>query len=164
MKQCEVGALDILEAIGMWPAFAAVLAMVSLVFVGVVTRFFGHPLPFVDEYVGYLVAVVVFMALSYVLKRKAHVAVKFLPNALPPRGRTVLELSTLLISLGVVTLLLVATANLVISAFETGRTAWTVMETPLWPVLLIMPIGFRFFIIEILIQAIKMVKSLFTHQ
>lgn len=151
---------EILEGLSFWPPFAAMLGMIIIVFAGVAMRFIGQPLPFVEEYSAYLQVTISFLALSYVLKRKTHISVSIVPDALRPSIRARLEILTLLISLVVIVLLFVSTIILVVSSFKTGRTSWSVMETPLAPVQLLMPIGLGLFILQIIDSTTKKVKSL----
>jgi len=158
------GISQTVEAVSMWPSFFAVLAMATMVFIGVMSRYLGRPLYFVEEYTGYLAAVITIVTLAYILKRSTHISVNFIPELLPRRGRIGLETATLLISLGVVVMLLVAGINLVIDSFVSQRTAWTIMETPMGWVQLIIPVGLGLLIIQIMFELVNKIKSLFIHQ
>lgn len=152
------------EAASMWPSFFAVLAMATMVFIGVASRYLGRPLYFVEEYTGYLAAVITIVTLAYILKRSTHISVNFVPELLPRRGRIGLETATLLISLGVVVMLLIAGTNLVIDSFVAHRTAWTIMETPMGWVQLIIPVGLGLLIIQIMFELVNKIKSLLSPQ
>ena len=158
------GASKVLDAVGLWPATAAVLIMIVLVFVNVVIRYLGQPLPFADEYAGYMLAMLALLAAGYLVKHNDHISVSIITENLSPRSRACLEIVTRLVALAVIALLFVAVTKLVIVNFQTGRTAWTIMSTPLAPVQLIMPIGFGLFLIQIVIDLIKRVKSLFRRE
>ena len=76
------------ERLSMWPSFVAILAMVVMVFVSVFSRYFGKPLQPVEEYTGYLAAVITMFSLAYILKRSSHISVDFIPQLLGPKQRT----------------------------------------------------------------------------
>jgi len=158
------GISQTVEAVSMWPSFFAVLAMATMVFIGVMSRYLGRPLYFVEEYTGYLAAVITIVTLAYILKRSTHISVNFIPELLPRRGRIGLETVTMLVSLSVVVLLFIAGTNLVINSFVAHRTAWTIAETPMGWVQLIVPIGLGLLIIQMLFNLVNKIKSLFIHQ
>ena len=160
INQKEWKAFQIMDAIGLWPSAVAVLIMVGLIFVSIVTRFFGFPIQLVEEYVAYMVAIVVLLGGSWVVKQNAHISINLIPNLLRPKPRIIVEIITLTIALIVIAFLLEIETALVIDSFKTGRTAWTIMRTPLWPVQLIMTIGFSLFAIQIVVQIVKRIKKL----
>ena len=156
---------EVAPLVGLVPAFGAMLLMIAIIFVGVVLRYiFNRPLSFVDEYSGYLLAMVILFPLAYALKTKGHISVSLVVKMLPQRAAAWLEVSTLLVSLGFVTIILVATTQLAIRSFALGRLAWSPMETPLGPVQLIMPIGLSLFVIGIVAEIASKVKSLWGRQ
>jgi len=158
------GISQTVEAASMWPSFFAVLAMVTIVSISIASRYLGFPLHFVEEYTGYLAAVITMVTLAYILKRSTHISIDFVPGLLPRRGRIGLETVTMLVSLSVVVLLFIAGTNLVINSFVAHRTAWTIAETPMGWVQLIVPIGLGLLIIQMLFNLVNKVKSLFIHQ
>lgn len=155
---------NIVEATSMWPPVIAVLAMATMVFVSIMMRTFGAPLQFVNEYTGYLAAVITMITLGYILKRSSHVAITLIPNKLPVRGRAGLEIVSLLLSLAVVTMFIYTGTMLVIDSFVKNRTAWTVVETPLGWVQLIIPIGLLLLFIQIVYEIARRIRIVSTHQ
>lgn len=164
LSRITQGISQTVEAASMWPSFFAVLAMVTIVSISIASRYLGFPLHFVEEYTGYLAAVITIMTLAYILKRSTHISIDFVPGLLTRRGRIGLETVTMLVSLGVVVLLFIAGTNLVISSFAVNRTAWTIAETPMGWVQLIIPIGLGLLIIQMLFNLVNKIKSLFMHQ
>jgi len=138
--------------------------MVTIVSISIASRYLGFPLHFVEEYTGYLAAVITMVTLAYILKRSTHISIDFVPGLLSRRGRIGLETVTMLVSLGVVVLLFIAGTNLVINSFAVNRTAWTIAETPMGWVQLIVPIGLGLLIIQMLFNLVNKIKSLFMHQ
>lgn len=156
------GVSGFVERLSMWPSFVAILAMVVMVFVSVFSRYLGKPLQPVEEYTGYLAAIITMFSLAYILKRSSHISVDFIPQLLGPKQRTALEAVTMLISLGIVVLLLIAGTRLTIESLVTNRLAWTMMETPLGYVQLIIPVGLTLFIFQIVYALVNKFRVLFS--
>ncbi|MFC1961667.1 TRAP transporter small permease subunit [Chloroflexota bacterium] len=135
--------------------------MVAIVIVGVNARYvFNHPLPFIDEYEGYLMVLVIMLPLSWVLRRAKHIRIPVFVNMLPPRAVNYLDLATIIVALLVITVLIIATTQLVVSSFASDTRAWSLMRTPLGPIQLIMPIGLSLFAIQILVEIARRIKAL----
>ena len=157
-------AAQVVDGMGLWPAVASVIIMVTLIFASIVTRFFGLPLAWVEEIIGYMVAILVLVGGSWVVQQNRHISITIVPEQLRPRIRTGLEIITLLISFVVIGFFLWLETTLVIDNFIEGRTAWTILQTPLAPVQLIMPIGLSLFAIQIVRQIVDRVKTLYARQ
>lgn len=155
---------QVINGMGLWPAVVSVWVMISLIFISIVTRFFGFPLPWVDEIISYMVAILVLLGGSWVVQQNRHISINYLTEKLRPRARTGLEVVTLLISFVVIGFFLWLEGGLVIDNFIEGRTAWSILQTPLAPVQLIMPIGLGLFIIQIAVQIVNRVKVLASRQ
>jgi TRAP-type C4-dicarboxylate transport system permease small subunit len=149
------------ENLSMWPSFVAILGMVLMVFISVFSRLFGYPLQPVEEYTGYFAAIITMFSLAYILKRASHVAVDYIPQRLSRKPRIILETTTLSISLVIVILFLIAGTRLTIESFVTKRLAWTIMETPLGYVQMIIPIGLILFIFQIVYELVNDIRALF---
>ena len=157
-------AAQVVDGMGLWPAIASVIIMVTLIFGSIVTRFFGLPLAWVEEIIGYMVAILVLVGGSWVVQQNRHISVTVIPEKLRPRIRTGLEIITLLISFVVIGFFLWLETTLVIDNFIEGRTAWTILQTPLAPVQLLMPIGLSLFVIQIVRRIVNRVKALYARQ
>jgi len=156
------GVSGFVERLSMWPSFFAILAMVVMVFVSVFSRYLGKPLQPVEEYTGYLAAIITMFSLAYILKRSSHIAVDFIPQVLGSKQRTALEAVTLLVSLVIVILLLIAGTRLAIESLVTNRLSWTIMETPLGYVQMIIPVGLALFIFQIVNELVNKFRALFS--
>ena len=156
------GISKVLENISMWPPFFAVLAMALMITVSIFSRYFGYPLQPVEEYTGYLAAIITMIGLTYILKRSHHIAIDLLPQSLRGKGRIALETITMLVSLGVVILFFITGTNLAIDSLVKHKTSWTVTATPLGWVQLIIPFGLGLFIIQILFELSNKFKTLFS--
>ncbi len=151
---------EVTPLLGLVLAFGAMLLMIGLVSIGVVMRyFFSRPLPFVDEYSGYLLALLILFPLAYALKTRGHIAVTIVVRMLPHRMSAYVELATLIISLAFVILLVFATTRLTAESFILARRAWSPLETPLGPVQLIMPVGFSLLVIAIMFEIMSKIRA-----
>ena len=129
------------------------------VIAGVLARYvFKNPIHWVDEYNGYLMALVTLLPLAWVLMRVGHIRLTTLTQLLPKRAAKYLEIALDLVSLGIVIILLWGTTQLTIDSFVTGRRVWSVVETPLGPVQLVMPIGLGLFAIAIIASIIQRIR------
>ena len=153
-------ASQVLNFISEWPGLLAILIMAVTVVMGVTSRYiFHYPLHFVDEYNGYLNAVVIMLPLAYVLKRAGHIRLSVVVNALPQRVAKSLDLVTILVSFSIVIVLIISAIRLVIKSFASGTLAYTVLATPLAPVQLIIPIGLVLFAIQIMVEIAKRIRT-----
>ena len=76
---------------------ALLVVMVLISFVTVVTRYlFDVPLSYIDQLVPNLFVWVTFLGASAAVKRRAHLGLSFVYDALPPRGRALLDLVSML--------------------------------------------------------------------
>ncbi len=155
---------QVINGMGLWPAVVSIWIMISMIFVSIVTRFFGVPLPWVEEMISYTVAILVLLGGSWVVQQNRHISINYLTDKLRPRVRTGLEVVTLLVSFVVIGFFLWLEGDLVVDNFIEGRTAWTILQTPLAPVQLMMPIGLGLFIIQVTIQIVRRVKVLASRQ
>lgn len=152
----------ILEGISMWPVFFAVLAMGFMVTASIISRYFGYPLQPVEEYTGYLAAIITMIGLTYIQRRSAHISIDLLPQSLPPRGRLVLTTITTLVSFAVIVFLFYTGTYTAADSFAKHRVAWQVTETPMGIVQLIVPIGLGLFIIQLVIDLVKNFRAIFS--
>ena len=162
VKQYSIDRVNrVTASVGLVPAFVAMLFMLVVIFIGVFMRYaLGQPLPFVDEYVGYALALLTLLTLGYATRTKGHISMDLVVEKLHGRALAGLQLATLIISLGFALVLLVATTKMTIESFILGRRAWSPMETLLGPVQLVMPIGFTFFAIGILAEITARIRVL----
>ena len=153
-------AARVLDIMGLWPSAVAVMLLVVVIFSSIVTRFFGLPLSWVEEMAGYMVATMVLLGGSWVVKQNRHISINVITERLRPRVRTGLEIVTLSIALVVIGFFLLLETALVIESFRLGTRAWTILETPLGPVQTLMTIGLSLFVIQITIQIVKRIQLL----
>jgi len=145
-----VWASRVLNFIGEWPAFLAVLLMGALSVAGITCRYlFRYPLHFVDEYNGYLMAVLVFLPLAWVVRGAGHIRLDVVIKAFSRRIAKRIEIATLLFSLATVIWMTVSVIQLAMRSFAINERSWTMMATPLGPVQLILVI---LLVIQIIVE------------
>ena len=160
----QKGFLHVLDFTSEWPGVLAVIAMLALVFTGVIGRFINYPLHFVEEYCGYLEAGLIFLPLSFVLRRAEHIRLDILVDHFPHRIKKFFESGNLIISLGVILVLAIGVTQLIVGSFLTGRRAYSVMETPLWPVQSVILAGLVLFAIQIVMKIKETLKDKDPHR
>ena len=160
LRKFIAGVRPLIYLVSKWPALIAVVAMMVIMISGIVARYvFNQPLHWIDEYVGYLMALVTLLPLAWVLLHARHIRLTLIIQGLPGRGSNYLQLITDFIALAVTGVLLISTIQMVRNSFATGMRAWTVRETPLGPVQLLMPIGFGLFAIAVIIDIIHRIRG-----
>lgn len=161
VKSLGVTVHQVLIHITKWPAFIAAILLPISVVAGIIARYvFNRPLHFVDEYTGYMNVIMVILPLGYVLKNAELVRLNFVDQYLSRRVNDYLKLINGLVSLAITTILIISTTKMMAGSFATGARAYTFMLTPLWPVQLILPIGFGIFAITIAVDIVLRISKL----
>jgi TRAP-type C4-dicarboxylate transport system permease small subunit len=141
--------LDGLYRAAAWLAALAMIGVLVMVLSSVVSRQFGVFVPGTDAYAGYLMAAAGFLALAYALRRRDHIRVTLVLNALVPRRRHRLELVTL----GLAALLGLNFAwfsiRLVMQSLEFNDISTGNDATPLWIPQMAMAVGTVIFAIAL---------------
>lgn len=81
------GAVATFDRIALGGAAIACMAIAVMMICGMAARGFALPILFADEYGGYLMAALVFLALPTVTLDRKHIRASFLLDALPPLKR-----------------------------------------------------------------------------
>ncbi|MEM1343204.1 MAG: TRAP transporter small permease [Pseudomonadota bacterium] len=101
------------------------------------------------EAVIYLMIGATLLGLPYVQKLRGHVNVDLLALVLPPRGRRVLALVTLALTIAVIAAMAFYGFEMWAIAFERGWTSDTVWGVKLWIPYLAMPVGFGLYLLQL---------------
>lgn len=121
-----------LEWAFLWIAALALAGITLMVMAAIVTRTFGFPLHFANEYGEYLMAASVFLALPAITARREHLAAEFLVVLCGPRGRARLRLLAdvvlMLFSIG----LLALTARMAWVSYAQELRSQGLMSTPMY--------------------------------
>jgi len=123
---------------------SAILVFIMSVFVfyGVIMRYlFNAPLSWVHEISGYLIVVTAFLGSGYTLYKDGHVRIDSLDSIFPKSINNLLFILRNCIIIFFSFVLIWYGTQMVLSSFETGRKASTILGTPLYIPQLFIPLG-----------------------
>ena len=122
-----------LSRLANWMAIIAIVYMFGHIAVEIVLRNFFSTSTFVlDEFVGYAVSIMTFMALGETLRRGEHIRVTLLTGAVSQTFRAALFAFGYLSCFGVASLGLWFVGKSVIRNFERGTTSASIAAVPQW--------------------------------
>jgi len=128
-----------------WFANLALLVLVAIslsVCLEVITRYgFNRPLRWVDEYTEYGLLYITFLATAWNLRQGGHIRIELVYERLGPRARAWCDVLGAFLGTAVSLVLLVFGVLATVSAFQRGLHRQSLLETPVWIVLVIIPIG-----------------------
>jgi TRAP-type C4-dicarboxylate transport system permease small subunit len=131
----------------------SLIVMLVIIAAGTLARyFFNRPLSFVDEYSGYLLIIMGFLAISSALRRDAHIGVEIVRAIFPERMRSWLDTGVFCLAVLIATTLFWIGLELCWESYSTHTVSSTIMETPLWIPQLFIPLGWAAFILLLLIR------------
>jgi len=137
------------------------LFMTGMITVDVILRyFFAKPLMFGVEYSGYLLVFIVYLALGYTARVGGHINADFVVRRLPTRQHNLIDMTTLLVTLGLISLFLCGAWDLWIDAVQSGQESTTIMRTPLWVPYTFMWVGLVIFILDVVVLIVKKFRDL----
>ena len=142
-------------------AASAVLIGVMMFFITahVFLRYAFHkPIPQAEPIAGLVLVVVVFLAVAHAQVRRAHIGVRLLVERLSRRVQRILQTIVLFISLGVFSVMIWHTTAYALSSFKTGEEDIGVLDIPLGPFRLAIPIGLALMCIVFIIQLVSHLK------
>ncbi len=155
-----VRVLSWLEQASLYFAALALAAITVMVTAAIVTRTFGLPLHFADEYGAYLMAASVFLALPAITAHREHLAAEFLVAMCGPRGKARLRvLSDLALLLFSLVLLAVGTRMTWVS-YAQGLRSQGLMITPLYIPQAAMVAGFLLLVLSAALQVAVSIRNL----
>ena len=140
----------LIEAAATVAASMIVFAMLA-VCGGIVMRyFFNQPQTWVIDISAILLLYITFLAAAWLLRLDAHVKVDLLLKPLHPKYQSFLNIITSIISLAVFLVITWYGAKAAWINFEMGYFLPTQLETPKWIVIVIIPVGAFFLLIQLL--------------
>ena len=128
-----------------------VYVMLSICF-EVIMRYFGHPTIWVQEIAEVTLLYIVFLSIAWVLKKKGHVTMDAVVKRLRPRLQALLSIISSIIGIIISWTLIWYGARITWSYFERGLREETILELPIAPILVIIPIGSLFLLIQFVRQ------------
>jgi len=140
----------------------ALLAGLILIFIllavctDVIMRyFFNSPIIWVSEVIESLLLYITFLGSAWLLREEGHVKVDLILNMLKPKTVALLGIVSSIIGIFVSVVLSIYSSRLTWDHFERGIYTPTVMEIPIFVILLIIPIGSYMLIIQFVRRTAK---------
>jgi TRAP-type C4-dicarboxylate transport system permease small subunit len=125
---------------------ASVLITCQMIFIRAVL---GKSTIWQTEAVIYLMIAATMIGLAYVQKLKGHVGVDLIPTMLGPKGRRVMAIFTLTVTVIMMTLMLYHAYDMWHFAWKRGWKSETIWAVPLWIPYLSLPLGFGLFLLQL---------------
>lgn len=146
----------IMTTVGRWLSwFSAALIVYMLVHISIeiVLRAFFDTSTFVlEEFVGYALGAMIFMALAATHTEDRLIRVKLLRNAISLRGQAIADVIANIAALAACTLLFGALFNIFTRNWRFGITSSSFSETPLWIPQVFIIAGLGFYILRLLVN------------
>jgi len=124
-------ALSHTEVIFNWAAVLYLVGIFGLTIVDTLGRTIGHPFIHSREICVYLMVGLVFLPSAYALRKGQHVSVEIVTKLLPPGIISVLMVITDIIMVVVILFMAMTAWGLLISSYDGGKKASTLLATPL---------------------------------
>lgn len=130
----------------------AVIMIAIITLAGVAERFLGISSTGIYESVELLLVAVVFLPLSFGQSNKSHIHVDLVVERLHGPMRNILDIFILLVSLVIFSLITWRSGISALQAWKTGDVIMGVVNYPLWPSKILVPIGCGLMSIRLLVQ------------
>lgn len=134
------------------------LAIAFILFANVVLRLFGSSIIWAEEVARYAIVWLTFIGSSVCIYKGAHIGVDAIMNILSDRGKKILTISTILMSIIFTVLFTYFSAVITQSVFETNQVSATV-KIPMVFVYAAMPVGGILMTIRYIQELIKKIKE-----
>ncbi len=141
-------------------AVLAIVAGALLIFLGLATvyevimrYFLNSPTIWTVEISRFTLVYITFLGAAWVLKQEGHVKVDIVLNQLNPRTQSLLNVITSVISAIVCLIVTWYAVKVTVDSFQIGYRMDTVLRTPQYIVLAIIPVGTFFFFVRFLKRA-----------
>lgn len=119
-----------------------ILVLIVVLMYEVLSRYlFDAPTKWSNEISQYLLAGVVMLGSAYCLASREHVRVDVLYRNFSPRTRWAIEILTFLIVMAFVTAIVWKGGELCYDAFVHDKRSMTILELPLFPSMILVPVG-----------------------
>jgi len=137
------------------------LAGVTLTLTEIVLRtFFSKTTYIAEEYTGYLMVAITFLALAYTLKEKGHIRMTFLHSVVKGKARILLDIYTFIVGLVICSIITYTTAQFfwdsVVSQTRSMHVSATYLAIPQF----FMPLGFLVMTIQFFAEIVRSILHL----
>lgn len=152
---------DVLSSISGVTSAITICLGVALVLTEIVARsVFSKTLYVAEEYSGYLMCALTFLALGYTLREKAHIRMTFLRTALPERGKLILDMICYVVGFVFCVGLTYVTFRFFWDSFTTGSKSMQISETPLAIPQFFLPLGSVLLAVQFIGEFLKTYRAL----
>jgi len=153
--------IDNVSKIAAIVASICVLTMMTVVFYEVIARyFFKSPTSWSVEMAGYLMVAAVMLGLAYASSQGKHVKVDLLISRLSKRKQLIFELFGFTLTLILFSLITWKAGEYAWLTFQQGTKSSGVMEFPLFPSKLMVPLGSFLFCLQLILLIFRRVGDL----
>jgi len=136
----------------MWVLFIMAIFVVA----DIVSReLFNKSLPGVTEIVYLGIVAVIFLSFAYTEEKRAHIKIEILPERLPPKGRTMIDIVAWIIGAFIMGLLAWLAGIEAAESLRVGEYIPTAIRVPVYPVKFAVCIGFGLLSLQFLVQLAK---------
>lgn len=138
---------------GIIAALLIVAVMFSTAADVIVRQLTGSSIPGVVEYSEVLLVALIFLGLAYAQRVKAHIGVDIVTERLKPRVSHVVRAVGLVLAILVLAWMAYETAVVAVHAFEVREYRFGLVQVPIWPVRIVVPVGLTVLILELALSA-----------
>ncbi|WP_417209545.1 TRAP transporter small permease subunit [Antarctobacter sp.] len=139
---------------------ALLVYMVLHVSLEIVMRaFFATSTYSMDEYVGYAVGAMTFMALADTFRERKHIRVGLILARLRGRAAATVEVICILLTFGITVFLARFIWRMLARDFHRGSVSPTVNETPLWMIDAVIFAGLVLFMIQLIASLLDVLRN-----
>jgi TRAP-type C4-dicarboxylate transport system permease small subunit len=128
--------------------------MMLLVITQIIARALRTALPGIVESLELLLVAVVFLGLAYTQSVNGHIRIDIISNQLPVKWRKVLEGLLLVLALGTFGIMTYVSGETAYEAWVFGDYRSGLIEYPMWPSKILIPIGVGLLSLRLLVQLI----------
>ncbi|WP_370514429.1 TRAP transporter small permease [Alteribacillus sp. YIM 98480] len=122
---------------------------------------FNSPIPGTTEITGeYFMVIIIFLSLSYALRKKDHIQVLVLFEKLSDKSQSVLKILTNILILVVLIISAYTMFNTSIDSLERNIRSSSVLGYPISPALFLIAIGITFLCCRLIVESIEEIKFL----
>lgn len=158
-------AIDTISTVTGWLAGVGVYGMTITIFVDVVLRYFFRSSLFVaDELSIYFMMYVAFIGAAMTMKNGAHIKVDLLYRRLPKKAQLWLNTVTMIVGTIICFIMAYQSAWWVRYTYKTNFISPTMLETPMWIPMSVIPIGLFLWCLQYVSESIKAVGILIRNE
>jgi TRAP-type C4-dicarboxylate transport system permease small subunit len=139
----------------------ATVAMMLVLVLNIIGRLFSFPLYGTDDYVSFMSAILIALALPYCALNKGHIQIELIVNRFPQRAQGIIGIITNIFSLGIFAVVTWQCIVLALRMQKLGETSMTAM-VPFYPFIYVVAAGTALLCLVIileLLQSISLVRG-----